>query len=154
VFGVIRRDVLARTLLIDKYVGSDRVLLAELSLRGRLHEIPDYLFHRRDHPQASGRMYDMYKRLAWFDPAKRNHLNLVYWKMGYEFQKTIGRVNLPWPVKVSCYQTVVRWHISRHHQLGEDLKAAAVQVFPFSRSLVHAVKKLNDHNRINSGGGI
>jgi len=53
VFGVIRRSVLAGTSLIGSYVGSDRWLLGELSLRGEFVEIPEYLFYRRVHPRAS-----------------------------------------------------------------------------------------------------
>lgn len=153
VFGVVRREVLAQTPLIVSYVGSDRVLLAELGLRGRLYEIPEYLFHRRDHPQTSGRAFDMYKRLAWFDPKHKRKINLVYWRMGTEYLKAIQRVPLPRAEKKACYQAVSRWFIQRRPWLIEDLKAAVVQVAPFSRSLAHIVRKRHN-SRIKSGGGI
>ena len=41
VFGVIRSKVLSRTKGIEAYVGSDRILLAELSLMGPFYQIPD-----------------------------------------------------------------------------------------------------------------
>jgi hypothetical protein len=145
--------VLDQTPLIGRYVGSDRVLLAELSLHGRLCEIPEYLFHRRDHPHTSGRQYNMYKRLAWFDPARKNDVNLVYAKVGAEYIAAVGRAKLPWREKLACYRSVARWFWVRRLSLLEDAKAAVVQLFPFSKTIVQLARKL--HNRhINSGGGI
>ncbi|HZW05053.1 MAG TPA: glycosyltransferase family 2 protein, partial [Anaerolineaceae bacterium] len=91
VFGVIRRAVLEKTPLIAKYVGSDRVLLAELALHGRLFEVPEYLFFRRDHPDTSGRRFTMYRRLAWFDPKQKGRLYYPYWRLGAEFFLTARR---------------------------------------------------------------
>lgn len=153
VFGVFRRHVLAKTLLIDPYVGSDRVLLAEIGLRGRMYEVNKYLFHRRDHPQASGRQFKMYNRLAWFDPNRRNHINLVYTKMGTAYLHVIDRVPLPWTEKVASYRAVMSWFIRRRRALVEDLKAGVIHVFPFSRSIVGYAKRIHN-SRIKSGGGI
>ncbi|NLG96520.1 MAG: glycosyltransferase [Chloroflexi bacterium] len=152
IFGVIRREVLEQTPLIGKYVGSDRVLLAELGLRGRLYEIPEYLFHRRDHPQASGRMFKMYKRLAWFDPAKEKNLNLVYWKIGSEYLRSVHRVDLPWKERLECYRAVIRWFIMRRRSLVEDMKAAVIQLVPFSKSLIQTVRRLQGNRRLPGGG--
>jgi len=52
-FGVIRASVLRRTRLLATYHGSDRALLAELTLNGRLWEIPEMLWSSRDHPDRS-----------------------------------------------------------------------------------------------------
>ena len=49
IFGLIRRDVLAGTPLIDRYVGSDRVLLAELALHGKLIKLPEFLLQHREY---------------------------------------------------------------------------------------------------------
>jgi glycosyltransferase involved in cell wall biosynthesis len=54
VFGVVRADALRRTSLIGPYYGSDKVLLAELSLLGRFARIPEPLFLRRCHRGQSG----------------------------------------------------------------------------------------------------
>lgn len=153
IFGVIRRDVLAQTPLIGKYVGSDRVLLAELSLFGRLYEIPQYLFHRRDHPQTSGRMHNVYHRLAWFDPSKRRRINLVYWNVGYQYFKALMRVKLPWAERLRCLKSLVHWYIWRRRVLVEDIKAAIIQLFPFSQNLAHLARRHGNKN-IKSGGGI
>jgi glycosyltransferase involved in cell wall biosynthesis len=56
IYGVARREALAQTSLMDDYIGSEKVYLAELSLRGRLFEIPEEGFYRRFHPTHFGRI--------------------------------------------------------------------------------------------------
>jgi len=153
IFGVIRRSVLAQTPLIGKYVGSDRVLLAELGLRGQMVEIQEYLFHRRDHPQTSGRQYNIYKRLSWFDPTRRTSINLVNWNVGLKYLEAVRRVRLPWSEKAACYRVSLRWFIHRRRVLIEDIKTAIVQILPFSRNLIHLARRISGKG-INTGGGI
>ena len=52
-YGLIRLDVLRQTHLLASYHGSDRALLAELALRGRIWETPDILWSSREHPDRS-----------------------------------------------------------------------------------------------------
>jgi glycosyltransferase involved in cell wall biosynthesis len=54
VYGLVRSDALAETPLIEGYPGAERVMLARLSLMGRLQEIPEQLFFRRHHPDHFG----------------------------------------------------------------------------------------------------
>jgi len=73
VFGLIRRDVLAKTGLIRPYISSDISLLAELSILGKFWELPETHFHRRIHELSSrqGRL-SLAEVAFWFDPkAKR-----------------------------------------------------------------------------------
>ncbi len=53
-YGVVRTDTLRRTRLEGSYPGSDKVLLAELVLRGRFVEVPEVLWDCRIHPQHLG----------------------------------------------------------------------------------------------------
>jgi glycosyltransferase involved in cell wall biosynthesis len=62
-FGVIRAGVLGRTRLLAPYHGSDRALLAELTLHGRLWEISEVLWSSRDHPERSP--YVRMTRAGW-----------------------------------------------------------------------------------------
>jgi hypothetical protein len=52
-FGVIRRDAFLKTSQHRTYWGGDKVLLAELALHGRFHQVPDVLFARRVHRGCS-----------------------------------------------------------------------------------------------------
>jgi glycosyltransferase involved in cell wall biosynthesis len=47
--GVIRKDALLRTSLYGNYYGADKVLLAELALHGRFHQVNEDLFAKRVH---------------------------------------------------------------------------------------------------------
>ncbi len=73
VFGLIRRQVLVRTGGIRPLSQSDHLLLAELVLRGRFHEVPEVLFYRRMHPEASTEAFrGLVGRARWFDPRARS----------------------------------------------------------------------------------
>jgi glycosyltransferase involved in cell wall biosynthesis len=52
-FGVVRRDVLARTSLLPNFAGSDRAMLAELALLGRFQCASERLFFKRFHADVS-----------------------------------------------------------------------------------------------------
>jgi glycosyltransferase involved in cell wall biosynthesis len=52
-FGVIRARTLRATHMLADYHGSDRALLAELTLHGRFIELPEVLWSSRDHPGRS-----------------------------------------------------------------------------------------------------
>ncbi len=128
-FGVFRRDALAKTPLIKSFVGSDRTLLAELGLRGRIFEIPEYLFYRRDHPHASIRQYGPYERLAWFDPKKTGNIHLPNWRVGLEYFWSVARVPMSWREKISCYRIAAFWFKRERKHLANDLRVAASHVF-------------------------
>ncbi len=52
-FGIIRRDALLRTHGLGGYYEADRVLLAELALLGRFHQLEEPLFVKRCHKGVS-----------------------------------------------------------------------------------------------------
>jgi glycosyltransferase involved in cell wall biosynthesis len=77
IFGVFNRHILARTRLIDSFMGSDYVLLLEAALLGRILQIQgECLFKRRIHPLMSRKANVTEKEvLKWFDPAARSALS-------------------------------------------------------------------------------
>lgn len=52
-FGIVRRDILAKTSLLLNFAGSDRAMLAELSLLGRFQSTNSVLYLKRFHEQGS-----------------------------------------------------------------------------------------------------
>lgn len=119
IFGVIRLDVLKRTPLLGEYVGSDRNLLAELSMHGPFHEVPEYLFLRRDHPGTSTRQYPSAKeRRTWFKVEQRGpNLPTVQRAMGY--LKSILRAPLAPADRLVCLGILGKWSILRLRSLME-----------------------------------
>ena len=95
VFGLIRSYALARTALIGHYISSDSVLLAELSLHGRLHELPERLFYRREHPNASSADRSIDKQLEFFDPTLLNKIVLPQWRHLWEKLRSVWRAPIP-----------------------------------------------------------
>ena len=82
VFGVIRRAALAETSLHGSYYGSDKVLLAELALRGRFVRDPDTLFTKRVHERTT-LFFTTRERDAWIDPAARYRVPQLQVLKGY-----------------------------------------------------------------------
>ena len=81
-FGLMRRDVLARTTLFQPYIDAEMSLMSELALRGQFYEIPEHLFQHRDHPGISTRRYATTReRIAWSDPAKAGRGGWDGWRV-------------------------------------------------------------------------
>ena len=71
IFGLMRTAVLKQTGLHGAYADSDRVLLAEMGLRGRFHLIPERLLSRRLHAlQVTARYSGRQERTLAFDPSR------------------------------------------------------------------------------------
>jgi len=54
VFGVYRRDIMAKSCLHLPFWGSDKTFVAEMSLHNKIRMIPEMLFLRRCHPSQAG----------------------------------------------------------------------------------------------------
>ena len=119
IFGVMRASSLRKTPLHGSYIGADRNLLAEIGLLGRIYELPEHLFFRRDHQQAYTRRfcaqdlainvakYD--EQLAWW---KRDSWTYFpNWKNLFEFLRSIKRVQLKRIERLLCYDQILRWLI-------------------------------------------
>lgn len=117
VFGLIRSEALRRTRLIDSFIASDFVLLAELSMLGQFWQIPEILFYNRDHPQRSTHAArGNLKTLAWYNPGLKPAARLLHeWLPGwtrwnrlvYEYLRSVGRLGLRPRDRALCYATVL-----------------------------------------------
>jgi glycosyltransferase involved in cell wall biosynthesis len=130
VYGLMRRAVLARTPLIANYVPSDRVLLAQLGLLGRFHEIPEYLFISRRHPEQSTRALRLRQRAGWFDTSRADKIIFPQWKVFYEYIRAVNAVPLAAAERVRCYREVGRWVLTNRNwaRMANDLVSAGQQV--------------------------
>jgi glycosyltransferase involved in cell wall biosynthesis len=141
VFGVVRASALEMTSLIGPYPASDRVLLAQLGLIGRLYEIPEMLFYRRDHPQTTWQRWgDKPERVAWYDSTKTGRIVFPYWRLCFEYFMSINRIPLSWSDRLLCYVQMARLFKQSGRQnrpmwrwLVVDLEGAAKQIWFRSR---------------------
>ena len=123
VFGIMPKAILKETALIGHYEASDITLLGELALRGKLYEIPEHLFSRRDHPQMSGRANPTAESIAaWFDPANKQALVLPMHRLLREHIRAVSRTPMNPVEKAKCFahiRTFVRW---KRRELATEIK--------------------------------
>lgn len=120
IMGVFRANLLKKTPLQGNYLDADRNLLAEIGLMGRIYEIPEHLFFRRDHPQSYTNTYyskyinirDYRNQLTWWaGNKKRTEIMLPHWKNCLEFFRSVNRVQLKFPERLLCYREISRWFL-------------------------------------------
>ena len=122
IFGLMRREVLARTPLLLDVDAHDRVLLAELSLMGKFYQLPEYLFYYRRDGQTSCEVYSSaYSRGVWFNPAHKGKVSFPQWRIVKEYLLSIRRVHLPLAEKVLCLFQILRYMRWNMKVLREDI---------------------------------
>lgn len=130
VFGVLRSATLRNTALIGNFPRSDRNLLGELSLSGKICELPDKLFYRRVHSQISTEEnVTEYQLAVWFDPAKRGKLVFPRWRRLLEYLQAIFRARINLLEKILSTLELARFLFvpSRVQGLVDDLKVLTAQ---------------------------
>lgn len=122
VFGVIRSSVLRDTMLLGKFFGADYVLLMEICLRGRFHELQEHLFMRRDHERNSRRLPR--KEIAvWWDSSRKSVYTFIQSKLVSEQFTAINRTSLGWYEKSLCFAQIARWVARQCKAKGGRYKA-------------------------------
>lgn len=117
-YGVIRRDVLLRTGLLDSYHHADRTIMGSLALHGRFHQVPEQLFFRRDHQDRSERANpSMRERCANLDPRRANRWRHPVPRLAAEyvwgFVSAIRQAPLSPADRRECYRHLASWMASR-----------------------------------------
>lgn len=122
VFGVMRSEVLRKTRLLGAFFGADYILLMEMCLRGKFHEIPERLFFYREHDRNS-RKLPRQDLTLWWDTSYRGVMNNTQRRLVAEQFKSIARSELPWTEKLLCYLQIRRWIIRYWRAKGGRYKA-------------------------------
>ena len=110
-FGLIRREAMRGSLLHGSFHGADRAFLAQLSLRGRMVQLPAPLLVVREHPnrytRAQRRSAD---RAAWHDSAGgERQVTFPTWRLYGEYLSRVRREALTPEERTSCYAVLARW---------------------------------------------
>jgi glycosyltransferase involved in cell wall biosynthesis len=122
IFGVIRANALGSAAPFGSYVASDIILLSELALRGKLYQIPERLFFRRDHPDKSNRANPTVEELSvFYDPANRGKVPMREWRLVIESVAAIGRAPITVREKSSCYMYMIKRLKWNRKALGSEL---------------------------------
>jgi len=126
IFGVFRREALAQTDLFDTFWGADRTLLQEVALLGPFHEIPDYLFHPRSHPEQSItklRGKDV-ARTYWSDMRSAGRIVLPAWNVMLGNLRLAHKADVPLGEKARLCGYVGSWVGQHWSDLARDVTRA------------------------------
>jgi glycosyltransferase involved in cell wall biosynthesis len=118
-FGVYRRSALAGTGLVGTYSGSDRVLLAEVALRGPWVRLRQPLFMHRDHNARATRVLllkDKAAALLWQLPSGRKpRFSAHFHLMMYRHYWRVVRRSAPQGERLGCTAQLLRWWFTDGH---------------------------------------
>ena len=105
IFGLMRREALLTTPLHQKFYGTDRVLLAEMALKGTWRVVEEPLWQRRSHSGASNNM-SVWQKAKWSNPdAKKSALPPVT-NMIRGYVDAVHRQRFPAIEQSRCYAAV------------------------------------------------
>jgi glycosyltransferase involved in cell wall biosynthesis len=144
IFGLIRGSTLRSIPRKGNYARADSIVLARLSLRGRFHEIPEFLFLSREHEARSvhavpDRVRSGRTRLhryigtgplpptEWWDPDKKGKIDFPEWRIAKEYISSIRDAPLGSLERFKCASQIVRWLAGSWPKLSRDLIIAGEQ---------------------------
>jgi glycosyltransferase involved in cell wall biosynthesis len=134
IFGLFRKDILLKTELMGGYLSSDKILLGEIAMMGKVFEIPEYLFYYRVHAKSSMNAYNERERMIWFDPVNRGKRYYPRLRWYTEYLKALGRAEMNTKEKILC---VLEIHVWAMMQLGyfftETIRGIIWPVWKFRR---------------------
>lgn len=148
VFGLFRRDALARSGLHGTFRGSDRVLLAEMAMRGRWVSIPDPLFLHRDHGERYSRAILSASPAAadqWLDtsrPANRYAYSMRHVIKYGHYWKLVRATVSDGRERRACYRQLLRWWLANYHfrdAMGNVLFTIHPRLFRLGRAVMWAL---------------
>lgn len=124
--GVIRSAALRQTAMLRDHIGSDLNLLAELSLYGQFYELPQRLFFRRLHPDASSwARTDMARQADFYDPGHSRGIVLHSLHQHVAYLGAVRRAPIGFREKVVLYRFLLRRMIGSRERLQQELRQLA-----------------------------
>ena len=126
IFGLMRREQLAETRLIESYLASDQTLLFHIVLKGGLHQIPETLFFRREHEKESMIKHVSHSdRARWFDssqPAPK--IAFPSWRLLREHLAVLRRERVGGLQSAGCALHILRRYAASWRVMGGEVKLA------------------------------
>jgi len=127
-YGLMRTEAVRRTAQMGSFPGSDIPFHAEMALHGKIIEVPEHLFFRRMHEEASSSMTPE-QREAFYRPTSRRAVKAVVWRnFGVLFGATV-RAPLPFQTRLRLAGHLLRRMAWVRDSLWRELRFA----FPDTR---------------------
>lgn len=121
-YGLMRREVLARTARMQAFRAADMNLVVELTLYGKFIQLPEYLFNRRMHPECSSWDNSDEKRQTSFWAPGQRRLNMQNWRSSIEYFTAVSRAAISQADK----QLICKWLFRRMYWYKSTLAAECV----------------------------
>lgn len=122
-FGLTRASAFKQTTIHAEIPDGDRVMLAELSLRGTYYRVPEYLFLHREHPVRSINLYPTrFDRMMLLEPQRAGEFTLPHFLEFFEYLACIRRAPLKFRERWACYGEMLRWLKDNRKRLVDELK--------------------------------
>lgn len=103
IFGLMRRDAVQSTGGLGRFASADLVLIGKLALRGKFIRVPESLFYRRIHKEASWHKVGKFEGFTeWFDPSKTKKIVYPSWRLWGGFVQAPLTAPLPVHERVAC----------------------------------------------------
>ena len=126
-YGVARTSVLRRTRLLGSFMGSDMTFQAELSLYGKIIEVPEVLLYRRMHEQAFTYM-SVEQQVEFTTPGRRRRVDLYSWRHLREHLHSALRAPVPAAERARLLGGLLRRAVGSRDKLLRELLMAGRQL--------------------------
>jgi glycosyltransferase involved in cell wall biosynthesis len=123
-YGVGRTKAFRRTRLLGSYLGSDMVFQAELTLYGRILEVPEPLLLRRMHADSFTSM-TLEQQREFMNPGRGRRVELYRWRHWAEHYRSVMRAPLPLGERVKLMGGLARRMVWARDDFLQELLAAA-----------------------------
>lgn len=120
-YGVIRTEQLRRAARLCLHPGFDRILFAELSLYGKLRQVPNPLYRRRRHAGQSSAYPSMRSRYRWANPNRPRRLVWPHFEYLLHFASTARRAAPNLHILMGCWRHLAHWAYWHHEDLWNDV---------------------------------
>ena len=158
-FGLIRREMLGKTLLLAPFVSSDKVLLFQLALLGEFCEIPERLFFFREYPDRSIWKYKSFAEYTrWHNPNSKTRFQLPRWRLFFEYYRSVAGAGIPLGEAAKCYFALTKSCYWNRRVLVRDFVMLLRQVAAFVRGRppvedMKSARVVQDAPGFSDGGG-
>lgn len=120
-YGVIRTEQLRRAAPLCLHPGFDRILFAELSLYGKLRQVPNPLYRRRRHAGQSSAYPSMRSRYLWANPNRPRRLVWPHFEYLLHFASVARRAAPNLRILMGCWRYLAHWAYWHYKDLWNDV---------------------------------
>ena len=125
--GVIRMDVLRQCRPLGRYLSSDVHLVAELSLRGRFHELPEVMFYRRLDNTAATVGKSQRELIEIHQPGSRRRVDPTFWRLDLGNFPLVFRAPIAFSEKLRLFRYLLRQLVWHRDKLAAEAGAVVKQ---------------------------